>query len=117
MANFQLGDTEQVSYGVTVLDADSNPAVLLPTDVVSATSSSASMTVVPDATPAAGTVASGQLLGTAALATGVVFTVSITGSVNLTATDLIDIVGGPASSISIALGTPVAQGATSSFKK
>ena len=109
MANFQLGDTEKVSYAVTILDADSNPASLQPGDVVSATSSSPSMTVLPDATPVAGSVASGFLLGTAALATGVVFTVAITGSVNLTATDTIDIVGGPASSISIALGTPVAQ--------
>ena len=112
MPNFQLGDTEKVPYALTELDADSNPATADPSDVISVTSSdTASATVVADATPVAGSVASGFILGGAKLQTGVTITATVThtdGS-SLTVSDLIDIVGGKASSISLGLGAPVSQ--------
>jgi hypothetical protein len=112
MANFQLGDTEKVPYALTELDADSNPATANPADVISITSSdTASATVVPDATPAAGSVASGFIFGGKKLQAGVqiVATVTHPDGTSLSVTDLIDIVGGAASSISLGLGAPVSQ--------
>lgn len=115
MANFQLGDTEKVPYALTVLDGDSNAATLDPTDVVAVVSAdTASATVVPDATPAAGSVGSGFILGGAKLQVGVAITATVTPGASsltkaLTVTDLIDIVGGVANSLSLGLGAPVAQ--------
>ena len=111
--NFQLGDTEKVAYALTELDVDSNPATPEAGDVITVTSSdTASITVVPDATPAAGSVASGFLVGGKKIQQGVQITASVThadGSPFLTVTDLIDLVGGVASSLSLGLGAPVAQ--------
>ena len=115
MANFQLGDTEKVAYTVTVLDADSNPASLQPGDSVSVVSSdTASASIVPDATPAVGSVASGFIVGGKKLQVGVSITATVNQAVPSVpplapAVDLIDIVGGAASSISLGLGAPVAQ--------
>jgi hypothetical protein len=112
MANFQLGDTEKVQYSLTELDADSNPASAQPGDVVTVVSADpASLTVVPDATPVAGSVASGFLVGGAKLATGLAVTATVTHAdgTTLSVVDLIDIVGGKASSLSLGLGAPVAQ--------
>jgi hypothetical protein len=115
MANFQLGDTEKAPYAVTVLDGDSNPAVLDSTDTVAVVSSdTASITVVPDSPAAAGSVASGFILGGAKLQVGVTITATVTpGPSSLTkaisGVDLVDVVGGVANSLSIGLGAPVAQ--------
>ena len=113
MANFQLGDTEKAPYALTALDADSNPATLAAGDVVTVVSSDvASATVVPDATPAAGSLASGFILGGKKLQVGVTITASANkadGTLDLTVVDLIDIVGGVATSLSLGLGAPVAQ--------
>lgn len=113
MANTQLGDTEQMSYTVTELDADSNPATPLPGDTcVVSSSASASASVVPDATPVAGSIASGQIVGGKALATGVSISALVTHADGTTlgpVTALVDVVGGVASSISIGFGAPVAQ--------
>ncbi len=113
MANFQLGDTEKVQYSLTELDADSNPATANPTDVITVVSSApASASIVPDATPLPGTVASGFIVGGKALATGVQITATVThadGTALPPITDLIDVVGGTASSLSLGLGAPVAQ--------
>jgi hypothetical protein len=115
MANPQLGDTEKVPYAIALLDGDSNPAVLDPTDTISvASADTASISVVPDAVPSAGNIASGFLVGGAKLQTGVAVTATLTpGAASktkaLTVTDLIDVVGGPAASMAFNLGTPVAQ--------
>jgi len=113
MANFQLGDTEKVSYTLTALDADSNPAVLADGDTISVTSSDpASASVVADATPISGSLASGFIVGGKKIKTGVSITFSATkadGSLDLTVVDLIDIVGGTATSLSVSLGSPIAQ--------
>lgn len=114
MPNFQLGDTEKVPYALTELDADSNPATVAAGDVITIVSSdTASIAVVPDATPAAGSVASGFLVGGAKLQVGVSITATVThaaaGSTPLTVTDLIDVVGGTASSLALGLGAPVSQ--------
>ena len=112
MANFQLGDTEKTPYALTELDADSNPATPDPADVISIVSSDpASATVVPDATPAAGSVASGFIVGGTKLQTGVTITATVTHAdgTSLSVVDTIDVVGGKASSLSLGLGAPVAQ--------
>jgi hypothetical protein len=112
MANFQLGDTEKVSYALTELDADSNPASAQPGDTVAIVSSdTASATVVPDAAPVAGSVASGFIVGGKKLQTGVTITATVTHAdgTSLTVADTIDIVGGKASSLSLGLGAPVSQ--------
>jgi hypothetical protein len=112
MPNFQLGDTEKVAYSLTELDADSNPTQGVPTDVITVVSDSlGSATVVQDATPAPGTVASGFIVGGKTLKTGVnvTWTVTHADGTKLTTTDVFDIVGGAASSLSVGLGAPVAQ--------
>jgi hypothetical protein len=113
MANTQLGDTEKAPYTLVELDADSNPASPDPGDVIVITSSDPlSATIVPDATPVAGSVASGFVVGGKKLQAGVVITAALThadGTQLPTVTDTIDVVGGKASSISFALGPPVAQ--------
>ena len=112
MANPQIGDTQQAPYSVTGLDADGQPAQLEPGDVVTVTSSApASLSVVPDATPAPGSLASGQLVGGTTLAVGVTITAVITHTdgTSATATDTIDVVSGEAATLAIGLGAPVSQ--------
>lgn len=112
MPNFQLGDTEKVAYALTELDAVSNPTQGLPTDVITITSSDTdSATVVADATPVAGSVASGFIVGGKKLGIGVIVTATVTHAdgTSLTVSDAIDIVGGTASSLSLGLGAPVSQ--------
>ncbi len=112
MANFPLADTQKVAYALTELDADNNAATPQPGDVIAVTSSDTdSATVVPDDTPVAGSVASGFVLGGKKLQTGVTITATVTHAdgTSLTASDVIDIVGGVASSLSLGLGAPVAQ--------
>jgi hypothetical protein len=108
-ANPQLGDSEKVPFTLIELDAASFPATPNTGDVASVTSASPSITVVMDATPVAGTVASGFLVG-GTPAPGVVITAQVThadGTVLGPITDTIDVVGGTASSLSIGLGAPV----------
>lgn len=113
MPNYQLGDTEKAPFTLTELDGASNPATPQPGDVVSVVSADTdSATVVMDPTPVAGSVASGWVVGGKKLQTDVQITASVShtdGSPALTVTDLIDIVGGKASSISLGLGAPVSQ--------
>lgn len=112
MANFPLGDTQKVAYSLTELDADNNPTDGVAGDVIAVTSSdTASATIVPDATPAVGTVGSGFIVGGSKLQTGVVVTASVTHAdgTSFLATDTIDIVAGAATQLAISLGAPVAQ--------
>ena len=118
MSNFSLGDTEKVPYALTELDADSNPASLSPGDTITVVSSDTdSLTVVPDSVPVDGSVASGFLVGGKKLQLGVTVTATVahaaagdgTPGTSLTVTDLIDVVGGVASSLSLGLGAPVSQ--------
>ena len=112
MPNFQLGDTEKAPYTLTELDAASNPAAPSPGDVILVSSDSpASASIVPDAVPVAGSVASGFVVGGKTPKAGVVITATVTHTdgTSLSTTDTIDVVGGVASSISFALGPPVAQ--------
>ena len=112
MPNFQLGDTEKAPYTLTELDADSNPANPQAGDVISVVSSdTASATIVPDATPSAGSIASGFVLGGKKVQVGVTITATVTHTdgTSLSVVDTIDIVGGKASSLSLGLGAPVAQ--------
>ncbi len=112
MPNFQLGDTEKAPYALTELDADSNPASPSPGDVITITSSdTASATVVPDATPTAGSIASGFVVGGKKVQVGVTITATVTHTdgTMLSVTDTIDVVGGVASSLSLGFGAPVSQ--------
>lgn len=111
MANFQLGDTQQVPYQIFGKDADGSPAVPAPGDTVNvSTSDTAMATVVKDATPAPGSLASGVIVGGTKEGTvNIIVQYQPQGGSLITLTDAIDIVGGPVSTVAISLGTPVAQ--------
>ena len=110
MSNFQLQDVQRVPYQLTAVDADGNPAQLAPGGTITVSSSDpASATVLPDATPASGTVASGVIAGGAKLGT-VQINAAVTnadGTPGPTGAVSIDIVSGPAAQISFGLGVPV----------
>jgi hypothetical protein len=111
--NLQLQDVQKVPYQLTAVDKDGNPTGALPAGATVAVSSSdpAMATVVPDATPAAGSVASGFIVGGTKLGT-VQISAAVTnadGSAGPTGAVSIDIVSGPAASIAMNLGTPVGQ--------
>jgi hypothetical protein len=112
MGNLQLQDVQKVPYQLTAVDKDGNPAGLEAGASIAVNSSDPAMaTVVPDATPAPGTVASGFIVGGAKLGT-VQINAAVTnpdGSAGPTGAVSIDIVAGPAASISMTLGTPVNQ--------
>src|SRR5258706_6377892 len=110
MAPFQLKDVQKVPYQLTAVDADGNPAQLEDGSGVTVSSSDTSCaTVLPDTTPAPGTVASGEIIAGAKLGL-VQINAAVTkadGSPGPTGAVSIEIVSGPAASISFGLGTPV----------
>jgi hypothetical protein len=111
MSNFQLQDVEKVPYSLTAVDADGNAATLPAGATIVSSSDPASAEVVPDAVPAAGSVASGVIVGKAKLGT-VQISAAVTnadGSAGVTGAVSIDIVAGPAATIAFGLGTPAAQ--------
>lgn len=112
MANLQLQDVQKVPYTLTATDADGNPAPLEAGASIAVSSSDPTMaTVVPDATPAAGSIASGFVVGQAKLGT-VQINAAVTnpdGSAGPTGAVSIDIVAGPAAKIAMGLGVPVGQ--------
>lgn len=113
MPSFQLQDNFKVPYSIIELDADNNPTGGGGDTCTVTSADTASVTVVPDATPVAGAIASGFLVGGTKLQTGVVITatpVHADGTpVAPPTTVLIDVVAGAAVSAGISLGTPVAQ--------
>lgn len=116
MGNFQLQDIQEVPYQLTALDADKLPgAALAPGATIVVSSADPTLaTVVPDATPAAGSVASGMILAQPKLGT-VQLNAAVTnadGTAGPTGAIAIDIVNGPAATIAFNLGTPVLQGST-----
>jgi hypothetical protein len=112
MSNFQLQDVQKVPYQIVALDADLNPTSLAAGDTVAVSSSDTTeATVVEDATPVAGSVASGFIVGQSKLGT-VQINVAVThgdGSAGPTGSVSIDIVAGAAATIAVNLGTPVSQ--------
>jgi len=111
MANFQLGDNQQVQFGITEFDAQGNPATPQPGDTFSSSLSDSTAAVVEfEQPPANGTVASGLIVAKHE-SLGLVVTIALQHASGpaITITDTIDIVGGPATTIAISLGTPVAQ--------
>jgi hypothetical protein len=112
MPSFMLQDVQKVPYQIAAVDADGNPASLAAGDSINVSSSDSTMAVVvPDATPAAGFVASGFIVGASKLGT-VQINAAVThadGSAGPTGAVSIDIVSGPAASLSMGFGTPVAQ--------
>lgn len=111
--NFQLGDSQKVSYSLTERDAKGHPVPADPTDVITVVSSDeTAVTVVPDATPVSGTSASGFILAGDNLAVGVSITATLTpadGSAPLSDVRLIDVVAGKPSTLSFGFGVPVNQ--------
>lgn len=113
MANFILADNQKVSYVVSALASNGFSGQLAAGNTVTVTSSDiASLTIVPDPTPAAGSLASGFLVAGNKLQNGVVVTATAfkpDGAIDMSTTSLIDIVAGTAVSLSISLGKPVLQ--------
>lgn len=114
--NPQLGDTQKVPYAFTLVDADGNTVPGGQGRVVTVASSDTdSATIVPDASPTAGSLASGFVVGGKKLATGLTITATVTKEDGttpdpaLSVVDTIDIVAGAAVSALLSLGTPVAQ--------
>lgn len=110
--NFQLQDTQKVPYRLVALDADGNQATLPTGASVDVSSSDSGMAnVVADPTPADGAVASGMIVGGTKLGT-VQINATVTnqdGSTGPTGAVAVDVVSGPAASISISLGAAVPQ--------
>jgi hypothetical protein len=113
MANTQLADNFKIPYNVVELDSDGNVATPSAGDTCTVVSSDTTKaTIVPDATPAAGSIASGFIVGG-----------SVEGTVTVTATtthadgtpvgppivDAIDVVSGAPVTAGFSLGTPVSQ--------
>ena len=111
MANFQLPDSQKSPFTLVEFDAANQPVAPQPTDVVSIVSSNPSAASVALDTPAAaGTSASGFIMGSTQ-APGVVISASIThadGSV-VSTSQTIDVTGGSASSLVLTLGPPVSK--------
>lgn len=114
MANFQLGDSLEVPFGIVLLDAKGFPDTLPDHWSVTVTSSApASLAVVLDATPAAGTIVSGKFVGGTPQAGVIVTALAGTftpGGPSIESTDTIDVVGGAPATMGFQLGTPVPQG-------
>ncbi len=112
MANFQLQDSQKVPYQLTAVDADGLPASLpAGASVAVSTADPTLATVVPDATPVAGSIASGFIVAQPKIGT-VQINAAVTnadGSAGPTGAVAVDIVSGPAASIAFNLGAPVAQ--------
>jgi hypothetical protein len=117
VANFQLGANQKAPYTITEVDANGNPVKPSAGDSVSITASTTDVSIVPDATPVAGAVASGFIVGNPASAgaTGVQVTETTTlanGTVLPAVTNLVDViaVAAPAAvATTFVLGAPVAQ--------
>ena len=116
-AVFNLEDVQQVPYSIpSPLDADGNPTTLPAGDsIVVSSDTPAVATVVPDATPTPGNIASGFIVGqsTEGLAN---ITFQAVGSDGVTPDATIgafvqpvQVGAGPAATINVTLGTPVAQ--------
>lgn len=113
MANNQLTDTFKVSFTFGELDKDNNPTGGNGDTATIVSSDTASLTVVLDATPAQGSLASGFFVGGSKIQTGVV----VTGTASHTdgtpvappTTITFDIVAGAAVSAGFSLGTAVPQ--------
>lgn len=109
--NPQLGDSQKQTYAFSIFDSDNQPVTPVTGDTITVVASSASITVTPDASPAAGSVASGFLVG-GAPAKGVTVTATytpISGAAPIVVVDTIDIVAGAAATGTLILGTPVSQ--------
>jgi hypothetical protein len=117
LVNFQLNAKQKAPYTITEVDANGNPVAPSKGDAVSITVSTSDLTVVPDATPVAGAVASGFIVGNPASAgaTGVQVTETTTlanGTVLPAVTNLVDVIAAVAPAAvatTFVFGAPVAQ--------
>ena len=111
MADLTLNTSQKASYMVTELPVG---ATIDPTDTTSVTSDNGAVEVVVDATPAAGSVASGFVFGRS-VASGVSITATLThadGSIQpLTVVKTVDVIAAPnpATGLDLTFGAPEAQ--------
>lgn len=112
MTNFQLQDVQKVLFVLNAVDADGNPAALASGASIKVSSADPTIAdVVLDPTPASGSLVSGFVVGKAKLGTVQInaAVVNVDGSAGVTGAVSIDVVAGPAATISFNLGTPVSQ--------
>jgi hypothetical protein len=113
---FILQDIQKVSYAINAVDKDGNATSLPAGDSVLVASSDATIaSVAPDAAPAAGSVASGFILGGKTLGTAQISFTAVgadgaTPDATIAAAgQSVQVVSGSAASLSPVLGTPVNQ--------
>jgi hypothetical protein len=110
--NPQLGDSQKETYAFQIFDTDKQPVTPQTGDTITVVSSApASIAVTPDTSAAAGSVASGFLVG-GAPALGVTVTATytpISGASPIVVVDTIDVVAGAAATGTLTLGAPVSQ--------
>jgi hypothetical protein len=109
---FVLQDNQKVPYLITAVDADGNPTSLPAGATIAVKTSDPTIaTVVPDATPATGSIASGSIVGQSKLGL-VQISAAVTnadGTPGPTGQTSVQVVAGAAATIAIALGTPAPQ--------
>ena len=108
--NLQLTDVQKVSFQLQAVDAKGNPTGALASGqtIVVNSSDTDMATVVPDPTPASGSVASGFIVAGSKLGT-VQITAQVSnadGSAAESGSTSIDIISSAAATIQFALGTP-----------
>jgi hypothetical protein len=99
------------TFAVTGTDSNGNPAVLEPGDVTTAVSSSPSIGVAIDPTPATASLFSGTLTAVAPPTAGIsiIFTIVHTDGTSATLTDMVDVPPAPsgeATTLGVTLGAP-----------
>lgn len=113
MTNQVLTDNQQIPYSVVEWDIKGNPTPVGPSDTVNISSSdTASITIVPDAVPAAGVLGSGMIVAGSKeqIGVSVTFTLASPGHPAIPPTVLLfDVTGDVPATLSVTLGTPVPQ--------
>ena len=117
MPNVQLATNQKMSYAVFETDVNGNVVAPGKGDSVSITASTADVSLVPDATPVPGAVASGFIVANPASAgvVGVAIAEQVTlanGTVLPAVTNLVDVIAAaalPAVASTFVFGAPVAQ--------
>lgn len=111
---FVLQDIQEVPYQINAVDADGNPTTNIPAGATAAVTSSdpTIASVVPDATPAAGSIASGVIVGQSKLGSVTITEQVSDASGNAlfpASTAVVQVVASNATGAAIAFGAPVNQ--------
>jgi hypothetical protein len=112
MPNFPITDTQKSAYSVTEVDSNGNSVASLSGDVTTVVSgNSPTITIVPDATPASGSIASGFIVANNGPASNVAVTATRTHTdgTSITVTMFVDISTGPANTLVLTFAAPVTK--------